>query len=51
MSKAISRKEATQYRALVAWGIYLTQDRSDIEFAVKELSRDEQTYGDANRGE
>ena len=27
------------YRAIVARGIYLAQDRSDIAFAVKELSR------------
>jgi hypothetical protein len=31
--------EATMYRAIVARGIYLAQDRSDIAFAVKELSR------------
>ena len=32
-------KEATQFRALTARGIYLAQDRSDIGFAVKELAR------------
>ena len=31
--------DATMYRAIVARGIYLAQDRSDIAFAVKELSR------------
>ena len=31
--------DATQYRALVARGNFLAQDRSDIRFAVKELSR------------
>ena len=30
---------ATQYRAMTARGIYLSQDRSEIGFAVKELSR------------
>ena len=30
---------ATKYRALVARGNYLSQDRSDIRFAVKELAR------------
>jgi hypothetical protein len=32
-------EEATLYRAAVARGIYLAQDRSDIGFAVKELNR------------
>ena len=32
-------KKATVYRALVARGNYLAQDRSDIGFAVKELCR------------
>jgi hypothetical protein len=35
----ISKEEATLYRGVVARGNYLTQDRSDIQFAVKELSR------------
>ena len=30
---------ATLYRAVVARSIYLAQDRSDVQFAVKELSR------------
>ena len=30
---------ASMYRACVARGIYLSQDRSDILFATKELSR------------
>ena len=37
--KEVSGSEATLYRALVARGIYLSQDRSDIGYAVKELSR------------
>ena len=32
-------RDATIYRALVARGNYLSQDRSDIQFAVKELCR------------
>ena len=35
----VGGNEATLYRALVARGIYLSQDRSDIQYAVKELSR------------
>ena len=35
----LGREEATMYRALVARGNYLSQDRSDILFAVEELSR------------
>ena len=35
----LSDTEATMYRALTARGVYLAQDRSDITFAVKELSR------------
>lgn len=35
----LSPGEATMYRALVARAIYLSQDRSDIQYAVKELSR------------
>ena len=31
--------QATQFRAQVARGIYLAQDRTDIAYAVKELSR------------
>ena len=31
--------EATMYRAIVARANYLSQDRSDIQYAVKELSR------------
>ena len=32
-------EEATRYRALVARGIYLAQDRTDVGYAVKEMSR------------
>ena len=32
-------RQQTMYRAIVARGNYLCQDRSDIRFAVKELSR------------
>ena len=35
----LNKQEATNYRGLVARGNYLTQDRSDIQYAVKELSR------------
>ena len=35
----LDTKDATTYRALVARGNYLSQDRSDIQFAVKELCR------------
>ena len=38
-SKALEGEEATQYRARVARANYLGQDRGDIAFAVKELSR------------
>ncbi len=31
--------EATRYRAAVARGNYLSQDRSDVKYTVKELSR------------
>jgi len=37
--KRLSEKEATLYRAIVARANYLCQDRSDIQFAVKELCR------------
>ena len=36
---ALSNTEASMYRASVARGNYLAQDRSDIQYAVKELSR------------
>ena len=35
----LTKEQASMYRALVARGNYLSQDRSDIQFAVKELSR------------
>ena len=35
----LNRQDASAYRAMVARGNYLTQDRSDIQYAVKELSR------------
>ena len=38
-SELLPRDQGTQYRAVVARGLYLTQDRSDIGYAVKELSR------------
>ena len=37
--KEISAQEATIFRSIVARANYLSQDRSDIRFAVKELSR------------
>ena len=36
----LSAQESTMYRAVVARGIYLAQDRTDIQYAVKELSRE-----------
>jgi hypothetical protein len=35
----LGKNEATKYRAVVARAIYLMQDRTDIQFATKELSR------------
>ena len=35
----LDNREASQYRAIVARANYLCQDRSDIQFAVKELCR------------
>jgi hypothetical protein len=37
--RKLGGKEASQYRAIVARANYLCQDRSDIQFAVKELCR------------
>jgi hypothetical protein len=37
--KELEGSEATRYRALTARGIYLAQDRTDIGFGAKELSR------------
>ena len=37
--KELKPDEATKYRAIVARGIYLSMDRSDIRYAVKELAR------------
>ena len=37
--RKLDNKEASQYRAIVARANYLCQDRSDIQFAVKELCR------------
>ena len=38
-SKRLDNREASLYRAIVARANYLCQDRSDIQFAVKELCR------------
>ncbi len=35
----LGTEQATMYRALTARGIYLAQDRTDVQYAVKELSR------------
>ena len=35
----LDKKEASIYRAITARGNYLSQDRTDIKYAVKELSR------------
>ena len=32
-------RDATRYRAITARGLYIAQDRTDIQYAVKELSR------------
>ena len=37
--RELDNREASQYRAIVARANYLCQDRSDIQFAVKELCR------------
>ena len=37
--RELSPREVIAYRANVARGSYLAQDRTDIQFAVKELSR------------
>ena len=37
--EALGQKEATLYRAMSARANYLSQDRSDIQVAVKELTR------------
>ena len=46
--RRLDSREAGQYRAIVARANYLCQDRSDIQFAVKELCRamSEPTQGD-----
>ena len=35
----LTESDATKYRGLVARGIYLSQDRSDIGYGTKELAR------------
>lgn len=37
--RKLKSEQGTMYRALVARGNYLAQDRTDIQFAVKELAR------------
>ena len=39
LSKLLNPADGTLYRAIAARANYLSQDRSDIQFAVKELSR------------
>ena len=36
----LSKSEATRYRGIVARGNYLAQDRTDIAYAIKELSKE-----------
>jgi len=45
--RRLGNKEASQYRAIIARANYLSQDRSDIQSAVKELCRamSEPTHG------
>jgi len=38
-TELLDSTESTRYRAVTARGMYLSQDRSDIQYAVKELSR------------
>ena len=38
-SKLLNSADSILYRAIAARANYLSQDRSDIQFAVKELSR------------
>ena len=47
----LSKEEATRYRGNVARANYLAQDRTDIQYAVKELSRKMSApdYGDLRR--
>ena len=35
----LGREEARKYRGMTARGLYMSQDRSDVGYAVKELSR------------
>ena len=37
--EGLSEQDATKYRALAARAMFLAQDRTDIGYAVKELSR------------
>jgi len=39
LDKPLNKNEASMYRGLAARANYLSQDRSDIKFAVKEISR------------
>lgn len=50
-SSLLGARDASQYRALVARANYLAQDRFDIAFSVKELSRgmSAPTYADWNQ--
>lgn len=38
LNRKLSRKDELTYRANVAWANYMSQDRSDIQYQVKELS-------------
>ena len=38
-SNDLTHEEAFRFRAIVARGNYLAQDRTDVQYAVKELSR------------
>ena len=46
--KKLNPVDATRYRAITARGIYLAQDRSDIQYAVKEISRHQQNPTNEN---
>ena len=45
---SLTPESATTYRAMSARGNYLSQDRSDIQFAVKQLSKDMSSPNEGN---
>ena len=47
----LDSEQATQYKTMVARCNYLSQDRSDTQFAVKELSRAQKDPSEAELGQ